>query len=151
MELRELIKDYLKTARVLQLATSVNNQPWVCTVHFYSDDDFNFYWVSSPTRRHSLEIEQNPKVAVTIKIHEDNPSEKYVIGISAEGITELIPDNEIEEIGDQYLSKFGEKHETVKDILEGKNPHKFYRFVPSKIALFDVLNFPNDPKQELVL
>ena len=45
-DLRERIKNYLKTARVMQLATSVDDKPWACNVHFYSDDDMNLYWCS---------------------------------------------------------------------------------------------------------
>lgn len=147
MDLRKLINDHLRTARVMQLATCANNQPWVCTIHFYNDEEINFYWASSPTRRHSLEIEQNPKVAIAVKIHEDTASENYVIGISAEGVSELVSDNELENIGNQYLTKFGEKQENIKDILGGNNPHKFYRFKSSNIVLFDSLNFPDNPRQ----
>ena len=150
-DLKKLIKEYLKTARVMQLATSVHNQPWVCTVHFYNDDDLNFYWASMITRRHSMEIEQNPKVAIAIKIQEDTPDEKYVIGISAEGIAEMIDEEEINKIGDKYISKLDKDPDLIKDILSGKKPFKFYKLVPSKIVLFDVLNFPTDPRQELVL
>ena len=151
MELRELIKDYLKTARVMQLATSVNNQPWVCTVHFYSDDDLNFYWASMITRRHSIEIEQNPKASIAVKIQEDTPEKKYVIGISAEGTAELLNIEEINKIGDQYIKKLDKDPNLIADILSVKKPFKFYKFTPSKFVLFDVLNFPHDPRQELIL
>jgi uncharacterized protein YhbP (UPF0306 family) len=43
MDLKKIIKDYLQTPRVMQLATCVDNQPWVCNVHYYVDDDLNFY------------------------------------------------------------------------------------------------------------
>lgn len=132
----------------MQLATSVNNQPWVCNVHFYSDDDFNFYWVSMPTRRHSKEIEQNKQVALAIKIHEDNPEEKYVIGISAEGVAELIDNEEIEKIGDKYIDKLDKDPNLLSNILANKSPFKFYRLKTSNIVLFDVKNFPDNPRQE---
>ncbi len=151
MDLKKLITDHLKTARVMQLATCVNNQPWACTVHFYSDDDLNFYWASIISRRHSEEIEQNPQVAIAVKIHEDTPEEKYVIGISAEGVAELIDNDEIKKIGDQYISKLDKDPDLVTDILSGKKPFKFYKFIPSKIVLFDILNFPDDPRQEINL
>ncbi len=116
MDLKKLIKDYLKTARVMQLATSVNNQPWACTVHFYSDNELNFYWVSMSSRRHSTEIEQNPHAAITIKVHEDTPEKKYVIGISAEGIAKLMNNEEVEKIGDKYISKLDKDPDLVRDI-----------------------------------
>ena len=98
MDLKQLIKDNLKTTRTMSLSTSVNNKPWTCTIHYYSDDDFNFYWISTPQRRHSQEIAQNPNVAVAIKIHEDTPDEKYVIGISAEGTAKLIDDKKLKKL-----------------------------------------------------
>lgn len=57
----------------MQLATAVNDQPYLCTVHYYSDDNLNFYWSSKPFRRHSGEIEQNPKVSTYVLIHENTP------------------------------------------------------------------------------
>src|SRR3990167_10572859 len=64
--IRQLIKDYLRKAKLMQLATSVNGQPWVCSVWFASDEDLNIYWFSSTTRRHSGEILKNKKVAAAI-------------------------------------------------------------------------------------
>lgn len=149
MNLKKLINDYLNTARVMQLATSVDNQPWACSVHFYSDDDLNFYWVSMTTRRHSEEIEQNRKVAITVKIREDTPSEKYVIGISAEGTAGLMSNEEVEKIGNEYIKKLGKDPKLLEDSLAGKSPFKFYKFTPTKIVLFDVKNFPDQPRQEI--
>lgn len=151
MDLKELIKGYLKTARVMQLATSVNNHPWACTVHFYSDASLNFYWSSMVDRRHSLEIEQNPKVAIAVKIVEDTPDKKYVIGLSAEGVAKLATKEEIEKIGPLYIEKLDKKQKLLDDMLSGTGPFKFYKMIPSKIVLFDVKNFPHDPRQELDL
>ncbi len=148
MDLKKLINDHLKTARVLQLATSANNQPWACNVHFYADDEFNLYWISKPDRRHSKDIASNPKAAITIKIHEDTEAEKYIVGLSAEGTSELLRDEEAKEIGHKYGEKLDKEPSLIADILEGRNPHKFYKFTPSSIVLFDTKNFPNDPRQE---
>ncbi len=151
MDLKKSITDYLKTARVMQLATCVDNQPWACTVHFYSDGELNFYWVSMTSRRHSIEIEQNPKVAIAVKIHEDTASENYVIGISAEGEAAQIEMDEIKKIGEKYISKLGKKPKLLEDILAGNGGFTFYKFTPSKFVLFDLKNFPDQPRQELEL
>ncbi len=151
IEIKKLLHDHLKKARVMQLATSVNNKPWACTLHFYSDEDLNFYWISTPVRRHSQEIEKNPNVAIAIKIHEDTPTEKYVIGIAAEGIAELLSENEIEKIGNKYVDKLIKDPSILNDILSGKNPHKFYRLKATNIVLFDTKHFPDNPRQELQL
>lgn len=148
MDGKELIKKYLKEARVMHLATSVNNKPWVCNVHFYADDDNNIYWISTEARRHSQEIAQNPNVAATIKVHEDKPDEMYVIGLSVEGTAELLTEEETKKIGPHYVKKLDKVSTLVEDILSGKNPHKFYRLKPTNFVLFDTLNFHDNPRQE---
>lgn len=148
MDGKQLIKQFLKDARVMQLATVKDNKPWVCNVHFYADDNFNLYWISTPVRRHSDEIKDNAHVAAAIKVHEDTPDEKYVIGISVEGTAELLTDDETKNIGKHYIEKFQKAPSLLGDILSGKNPHKFYRLNPTNIVLFDTKNFPDNPRQE---
>lgn len=151
MDLKVLIGDYLQKARLMQLATSVANKPWVCILHFFADEDLNIYWISMPDRRHSKEIEQNPFVAAAMLIHEDSPAEKYIIGISAEGTAEQINTEEAKKISDNFMKKLDKDPALIKDILNEKNPHKFYKLTPSTIVLFDTKNFPESPRQELNL
>lgn len=66
MDIKELIQNYLGTTRMLQIATCVNLQPWVCTVYYAFDEKMNIYWISTLDRRHSKEIGINPNVACSI-------------------------------------------------------------------------------------
>lgn len=34
MNPKALVKEYLAATNIMQLGTSVDNQPWVCTVHY---------------------------------------------------------------------------------------------------------------------
>ena len=149
-KVENLVKEYLPKANVMQLATSVNNQPWVCTVHYYSDDSLNFYWASTEARRHSAEIKQNQKVAAAILVHENTPAENYIVGISVEGTAKLLKEG-IGEAAEAYKEKLSKDPALIADILSGKNPHKFYRMIPSKIVLFDTKNLDGNPRQELNL
>lgn len=149
MDLRKLIKEYMAEMHVMQLATSVDNKPWVCNLHFYADDDFNIYWISTPARRHSEDIKQNPNVAAVMKIHEDTPDEPYVIGLSAEGKASVLDTEEVKTIGAQYINALGKDSAMLADIISGKNPHKFYRLKVTNLVLFDTKIFPADPRQEL--
>ena len=99
----ELIRNYLPEVNIMQLATAVGDQAWICTVHYYSDESLNLYWVSSRERRHSKEIQQNKKVAATILVHENNEAENYVIAITIEGIAELVGADIDEQIGQAYV------------------------------------------------
>jgi len=148
MDGKQLIKQFLKDARVMQLATVKDNKPWVCNVHFYADEENNLYWISTPARRHSEEIKDNANVAAAIKVHEDTPDEMYVIGISIEGTAELLTEEETKVIGRRYVEKLKKAPTLVEDILSGKNPHKFYRLKQTNIVLFDTKNFPDQPRQE---
>lgn len=147
MQVEELIRQYVEQIKIMQLATSVDGQPWVCTVHYYSDKALNFYWISTEEREHSQDIAQNPKVAAAILVHENTLEERYVQGISIEGEAELIGQHIAPEIGERYIQKTGREPSLLSDIASGKNPHKFYRLKPSRIILFDTKNFPEDPRQ----
>jgi uncharacterized protein YhbP (UPF0306 family) len=147
--IKQQISDYLKTARVMQLATSVNDKPWICTVHFYSHG-LTIYWSSMPDRRHSREIEQNKNAAVAIKIHEDTPDEKYVIGISLEGKVEKVTAEEMSKIGPLYIKKLDKEPTFIEDILSGKKDFVFYKLLPTNAVLFDTITSGN-PRQEIAL
>lgn len=133
---------------IMQLATSSNDRPWACNIHYYSDEDLNFYWISTTDRRHSQDIADNPQVAATILAHENTPEENYAIGITVEGTAELIGENIDEQIGEAYVRKHGKAQNLIRDIASGNNPAKFYRLKPARIVLFDNKNFPDDPRKE---
>jgi uncharacterized protein YhbP (UPF0306 family) len=145
MKVQGLIKKYLRQGRVMQVATSSDGQPWVCTVYFVPDEQHNLYWLSWPTRRHSQEIEQNNKIAATVPIKSGKP----VIGIQAEGVAEIIKEIMVVE---KIMQKYVDKYESGKDFYElfkaGKNHHQLYKFTPNKYFLFDEVNFPDGQKHE---
>lgn len=143
----DLIREYLPTKNVMQLATARDNQPWSCNVHYYSDDDLNLYWISEPGRRHSLEIKDNPNVSVAIKIHENTSSEDYVIGIALEGIAELMAEFD-ETIAAAYRDKQNKGESFVEDMREGRKPFKFYKLTPKNFVLFSTKDFDENPRQE---
>lgn len=151
MDPKKLIKEYLEQHRVMQLATSDDNRPWVCNVHYFSDESFNIYWISTPERRHSQEIEKNPNVAITIKVHEDTDDDPFVIGLSAEGTASQLTIDETKSIGTQYLEKVSKAPSLLEDIVNGTNPHRFYKMTVSKFVLFDTNNFPSEPRQEVTI
>ncbi|HVZ12452.1 MAG TPA: pyridoxamine 5'-phosphate oxidase family protein [Patescibacteria group bacterium] len=149
MDLREVIKQDLNTARMMQVATVKDNQPWNCTVYFAVDDNLNLYWISKPEARHSQEIKNNSKVAVAIPVKFDDLT---VRGISLEGqATEVVSTDEIKEKVKLYSDKFNRGEDWYKDFAAGNNPHKLYRIKPTKVVLFDRVNFPDNDRQEIIL
>ena len=135
----------------MQLATVNGDKPWLCTVHYYSDDELNFYWASRLDREHSEHIKQNPNVTAYVLVHENEFDGDYVTGISITGIAELIGPKIDPANGTAYVKKLGKKPNILTEIASGQNSHQFYRLKPTRIVLFDSKNFPDEPRQEVVL
>lgn len=145
MNKQNLIKKYLQDGRVMQLATSVGDQPWVCTVYYVMDRNFNIYWLSFPSRRHSQEISKNNKVAITVPVKFELP----VVGVQAVGIAEEVVDQAtVKVVMDLYSSKYDAGHSFYENFKEGTNRHQMYKLIPSNFVLFDELNFPKASRQE---
>ena len=145
--LRELIQDYLQEAKLMQLATAVDNQPWTSSVWFAADNDLNIYWFSSTTRRHSHEILKNKKVAAAIVMPQtpkDTPR-----GLQLEGTAELLTDKKsIIKAILLFARKIFTKEQIELFMKNKKHPHRFYRIKPTQFVLFDALNFPDNARQE---
>lgn len=146
-DIKELISEYLNTTRMMQLATSVGNQPWCCTVYYAHDDEWNLYWLSLPGSRHSQEIAENPKVAGAIA-YDQQPPQRTVRGIQFEGVAKLLSGDEEEKASKLFIEKLNREVTLLEDVRSGKYPYKFYRVRPQKFVLFDRLNFPDNERQE---
>lgn len=147
MDTVEVIKDYLNRQHMMQLATVREGQPWCCTVYFVTDDEFNLYWASLPSRRHSQEVKKHPKVAVAIpvKFVKGEP----VAGIQIAGIAEELPPSpDIRTITERYAAKFNRDTTWTEDFVAGKTEHRLYKLTPASYVLFDESNFPETPRQE---
>lgn len=147
MELESLIRSYVDQAHTMQLATSVDDQPWSCSVYYVADERFNLYWASLPTRRHSREIEVNGRVAAAITL--ETAVDKPVVGLSIEGTAALVErPADIKPIAIRYGQRFDRDQQWVRDFSAGRTQHKLYKLVPRSIVLFDEQNFAGDPRQE---
>ena len=134
---------------MMQLATTVGGKPWICNVWFAADKDLNIYWFSSLTRIHSKEVTENPNVAAAI-VFPQTPTD-IPRGIQLEGTARVLSEDE----NDQALSVYRDRifpMETIEKLMKDpETPHKFYMVKPSKIVLFDGVNFPDQWRQELNL
>lgn len=142
-----LIRQYLKEAKMMQLATAMGNQPWACTVWFAIDEDLNIYWFSSTTRRHSKEVKANPKVAGAITLPhtpKDPPRAVQFEGIAKE----LTDQKDISKARSVYESRIFDTVTIDSLIANPEKPHRFYKIKPSLFVLFDVINFPDESRQE---
>jgi len=145
--LEELIRQYLEGTKMMHLATALQGRPWVCNVWFVSDDLFNLYWFSTATRRHSREVAENSHVAGSmclLQTPEDAPR-----GLQFEGEAQVLIDTaEVEKARGLYEGRIFAREKIDELMRHPERPHKFYRIKPALSVLFDVVNFPADPRQE---
>lgn len=146
MDPKELSRKSLQEINILQLATAENNNPWICTVHFYADDQLNLYWVSRTDRKHSKQIAENPFASATMVVHENTPSENYVISVTLSGKAELLADVPAG-IREAYVAKLNKPPNMLPDQNDPDNLQEFYRLTPSEVVLFDTKNFLKAPRQ----
>ena len=146
-ELRKLIQDYLEEAKLMQLATSVDHQPWICSVWFAADEDLNIYWFSSMTRKHSQEVVKNNRVAAAMVVPQ-TPNDKPR-GLQVKGIAKTLTNKkDIEKAISVYKGRIFPKKTIDKLMKDTETPHKFYKITPSQFVLFDAVHFGDTWRQE---
>lgn len=147
MNIEKTIRDYLPQIIHMSLATCVNNKPWICEVHYVFDNELNFYFRSTPQRRHSEEIKSNPQVAGNI-ITQHLLGQK-VRGVYFEGKAELLEN--VDE-GHVAYKLYCKRFDTDSEILEEakkETGHKFYKITVDTFYLFDSRESSPSKKYEL--
>lgn len=122
------IEKYLEEARMMQLATARDNQPWVCNVWTAVDKDLNIYWISASTRRHSEEIKDNEHVAASFCLVRE-PSETARGALQLEGTAHEVKNAlEIAKALKLYVARGIFTVDQVKKFMKSLDmPHKFYK------------------------
>lgn len=147
MDLKKRISDYLEKATLMQVATTINNQPWTCTVYFAFDDLLHLYWLSKPNARHSQELQTNNKVAGTIVL--PHTYGDAVRGLQFQGNAHEITDKQsLERLLSSYAKRYSMTTERTHAIINSTDGHLLYRVRPSLFVLFDQVHFPDNPRQE---
>lgn len=62
----ENLLKFIKSQRLLSIATINSDGPWIANVYYVCDDQYKFYFLSSKDTKHSKSILNNPEVAVSI-------------------------------------------------------------------------------------
>lgn len=135
MDVEKVIREYISGVIHLSLATCVDNEPWVCEVHFVYDDDLNLYFRSKPSRRHSKDIAANANVAGNIVVQ--HGLEEKVRGVYFEGCAELLENVDAGHPAYQlYCSRFNTDQSIIDEAKE-PDGHKFYKITVREFSLFD--------------
>lgn len=145
-QIESIIREYLPQTIHMSLATSRDNQPWVCEVHFSTDDDLNIYFCSTPDRRHCEEIMDNPHVAGSI-VTQHYKNQK-VRGVYFEGTAECL--GEVDENHPAYqavATRFGKAFK-IQALSEYHGP-RYYKISVKNWYLFDA--YESNPPQKYQL
>lgn len=151
-DIRELVISYLREAKLMTLATVRNNKPWVASAWYVHDENLNLYFISRKNRRHSLELKENPNVAGTITIPHTKGSGEKVRGLQYEGIVKETNGKILKKAREIYFRKYPNAEKIpLSRFFIPTFIATFYIISPSVIVLFDEINFPKNPRQELML
>jgi uncharacterized protein YhbP (UPF0306 family) len=147
MNIPELTKKHLEAGKFLQVATSKDNRPWVCTVFYVSDDEYNVYWVSEESRRHSKELVENSHAAAAVNLK--GRSEDPAIGLQMEGVVSIVEDDEQKNaVVKLFMDRNGSKQDWADKVLSGEGGRRIYKLAPSMFAVFDTQSIQGDPLVE---
>ncbi len=125
MDVEKIVRENIDKTIHMSLATSADNKPWVCELHFAYDGELNLYWRSKKSRRHSQEIEQNPNVAGNIV--QQLGIKDSVVGIYFEGIAEELIDVDSNHPAFLTLNSRLGLDESAIDEVEEDYGHKCYK------------------------
>jgi uncharacterized protein YhbP (UPF0306 family) len=134
MDVEGTLRQYIEQVIHMSLATSHDNKPWVCEVHFAYDDELNLYFRSLKSRRHSQEIANNPSVAGNIVTqHHKGQAPR---GVYFEGKAEMLTD--IDETHPAYVAtakRFGAGEDIFAKMAAEESA--FYKIAVSDFYIFD--------------
>lgn len=134
-EIESIIRRYIEQVIHLSLATSHDNKPWVCEVHFAYDERLHLYFVSNKDRRHSQEIAANPNVAGSI-VTQHHKSQK-VRGVYFEGRAHVLSGVTKDHAGYlAYANRLGGWPSLLKDVADDGDA-ALYEIIVDDFYLFD--------------
>lgn len=99
--LRDRLLAYMRDHVTMTLATCSSDQPWATTL-FYANHEFDIYYLSALSSRHSVNVLANPAVSITIS--QDYADWQQIRGLQLRGRAELLEDDA--EAKAVYLAKF---------------------------------------------
>lgn len=147
IDVEQVVREYIEKTVHMSLGTSHDGQPWVCEVHFAFDDDLNLYFRSKPSRRHSQEIRDNPKVAGNI-VKQHNLDES-VVGVYFEGAAVMLEGVTIDSTAYKVLNMRVQAPEKAVEEATHEDGHKFYKITVKNWCVFGRFGGDSGQKHEL--
>lgn len=132
--MKEKVIEFLGTRKLMALATSDEDMPWICNVYYVIDEDLNFYFKSSLETIHIQQILKNNKVAVTVTDSNQKPTDRKV-AVQLNGFCTRV--TQVDKIN-WFLNKWSDtpsKYDPT-DLASG-NISGVFKIIPNKLKYFD--------------
>lgn len=113
----------------ITLATAnKNGKPWNTPLYSVHNDKYVFYWASSPTAIHSVNLNENPDVAIVIYNSQAPAGEGF--GVYIEAKASMVTD--MAELESAFKLFRKSKFIGSLDDLMGDSPLRLYKAIPEK-------------------
>ena len=123
------VLEYLHKNRLMALATSSVNKPWLATVFFAFDEGLVLYFFSREDSKHCKNIKKNPSVAVAVN-HAWRNADGTIRGLQMPGRAEHVSEKEYSAAYALYKKRFRWADDFAFD-------HVLYRIKPIEIWYID--------------
>ncbi len=129
---KNLLEKLLNNHKIIQIATSEANIPWICNVYFYYDKG-NIYFLSDKKAKHSLQILVNSQIAFALAEYnpEDYDNRKGVQWIGKCGVVSN------DELLKWYCTKFDRDYHELAGYMQENTDLALRRIIPSYIKYWD--------------
>jgi uncharacterized protein YhbP (UPF0306 family) len=151
-EEKKILVDFLKNHKLMTLAT-FDNKPWIATVFYVSDEDFNLYFLTSPKTEHGQHIAKNGMIACNIiDSHQKVTDQK--VGLQLEGTAEKVSTFEsIKKILQMWHAINPGKEEKLSfDKIKNKViGARVYKVTPNRLKFFNEKLYPEEESKTFEL
>lgn len=146
-DVEKVVREYIEKSIHMSLATSRDDKPWVCEVHFVYDNGLNLYFRSLSTRRHSQDIASNPNVAGNIV--KQHTAEEYPHAIYFEGRAEMVTeDGQRQKIYPLFKKRMGIDDSIIEEAKKADG-HQFYKITVENWYTFGKFGRDHGSKDQL--
>ena len=128
MDAATLAKRIIKDNIYLTLSTTDGTDPWAATLQYVVDEQYNFYFISSPDSLHAQHIQENPNVTFTI--YDSRQPSGTGEGIQASGKARILPPSEYPQVVIDYFK-------ILESIGIAKEKNAIFKIVPEHFFVPD--------------
>lgn len=125
-------KEIISKILYITIATaSKDGSPWNSPVYSAYDEEYNFFWISSPEAQHSKNIKENNRVFLVI--YDSTIAEGTGEGVYIQAKAYELTDEE--EITHALQYHYGRKEKSPRPAIDflGNQPRRIYKAVPEKV------------------